>query len=162
MLKKFEQYTKENTNNPTNKHKYNEHDELLRLRNVTTTATAATTSATATSHKTPLLYKLNINDSYSKNLLDNIKSKENRLNIVIKKPAAENQPKLGQLVVDTNLNPNHKIFNHNKYINPTTQFPFNKLNPVIMPKVKPNHPEITTRYLIEIKVKKFYDFESIF
>lgn len=139
---------------------------------VTAQSAASLMHTTTTTKTTPLLYILNINDTYSKALLNNIKSKDNRLNILIKKPPAivENsavgQPKIGQLVVDTNLlsHPFSSINNNNNNnnnINPsgvmmnsivknkiavTTPFPFNQLNPVILNKDKSLHPQITTRY----------------
>lgn len=183
-----------NNKQPTNI-RFNEHDELVKLRNVTTTprpgvvvgggsllstqqrpnvsrplhntTTPFTTSPTTTTRTTtsppraPLLYKLNINDTYSKSLLDNIKSKDNRLNIVIKKPplidptaklGSGPHTKLGQLVVDTNINNNNNNINFNSIpsvknkVGVTTPFPFNQLNPVILSKQdKPVHPQITTR-----------------
>lgn len=173
-----------NRNSVENSNRLREHDEQVRLRNASMmmmTTTTTTTgrppmtrvhlTTTTTTSKMPLLYKLNINDSYSKALLDNIKSKDNnRLNILIKKPpmsgvgedgSSGGQPKLGQLVVDTNLqNPisssinSNSIMNINNNINlkhklpvpvATTPFPFNQLNPIILNKDKFMHPQITTR-----------------
>lgn len=138
LLKKFEQYTNEFKKN-MNKQS-SEQDESIRQR--------TTTHGYTTTRSAPMLYKLNINDSYSKNLLDNVSLRtkfglksNDKLNILIKKPSMEEQPKLGQLVVESNSN---KHSSGGGGSNGVTPFSFNKLNPIILQKVKQDYSQTTT------------------
>ena len=132
-----------------------------------TTKSASTTSTTQTSTPTaPLSYKLNINDTYSKALLDNINGRSryngalkpaDKLNIWIKKPAhsaTQDDPgKVGQLIIDTNQ-PNQQQYNSNsasvaKSSNPGAQIidKLNKLNPIVLQQKvnKQDYLHMTTR-----------------
>jgi hypothetical protein len=132
-----------------------------------TTKSASTTTTTQTSTPTaPLSYKLNINDTYSKALLDNINGRSryngalkpaDKLNIWIKKPAqsaTQDDPgKVGQLIIDTNQ-PNQQQYNSNsasvaKSSNPGAQIidKLNKLNPIVLQQKvnKQDYLHMTTR-----------------
>lgn len=130
-----------------------------------TTKPSATTTTQTSTPTAPLSYKLNINDTYSKALLDNINGRSryngalkpaDKLNIWIKKPAQsatqEDPGKVGQLIIDTNQ-PNQQ-YNSNsasvaKSSNPGAQFidKLNKLNPIVLQQKvnKQDYLHMTTR-----------------